>query len=136
MKLGIANLMLKFINKLCNRNSGLVLRKYSKLSGEIIYKLEWSECNDAERIATKKLKPCPFCGSKDINTKFTTSTYIGEFTIVCCTCRTTQSREIRLENADFENLTDSMNKAIETWNTRFKADNKDTSSIINAEVSG
>jgi len=86
-------------------------------------------------MATKKLKPCPFCGSSDIDTRFTTSTYIGEFTIVCCTCRTTQSREIRLENADFENLTDSMNNAIETWNTRVAEDTNDTSSIIEAEVS-
>jgi len=48
MKFRIANLMLKFINKLCARNSGIVLRKYSKLSGEIIYKLEWRDCKEAE----------------------------------------------------------------------------------------
>lgn len=48
MKFKLANLMLKFISKLCTRNSGLVIRKYSKLSGEIIYKLEWCDCNRAE----------------------------------------------------------------------------------------
>lgn len=48
MKFRIANLMLKFISKLCTRNSGLVIRKYSKLSGEIIYKLVWCDCNRAE----------------------------------------------------------------------------------------
>lgn len=84
-------------------------------------------------MATKKLKPCPFCGGDDIDTRFTASTYLGKFMIVCRTCQTVQSREIRLEDADFEKLTDSMNKAIETWNTRFKMDNKDTSSIIKAE---
>lgn len=70
----------------------------------------------------EKLKPCPFCGSSDINTRFTTSTYVGKFTIVCCTCYTRQSREIRLEDADFEKLAEGMSKSIETWNTRFKGD--------------
>ena len=46
MKFRIANLMLKFISKLCTRNTGLVLQKYSKLSGEIIYKLEWRVSDD------------------------------------------------------------------------------------------
>lgn len=85
-------------------------------------------------MTTEKLKPCPFCGSNNIDTRFTTSTYVGKFMIICCTCQTTQSRQIRLEDADFENLTDSMNKAIETWNTRFKADNKATLSINGAEL--
>lgn len=84
-------------------------------------------------MATKKLKPCPFCGSSNIDTRFTTSTYFGKFTIVCCTCLTIQSRQICLEDADFEKLTEGMSKSIETWNTRFKADNNDTSSIIDAE---
>lgn len=44
MKIKLANLMLKFISKLCTRNRGLALQKYSKLSGEIIYKLEWHDC--------------------------------------------------------------------------------------------
>lgn len=48
MKFRMADLMLRFISKLCTRNSGLVLRKYSKLSGEIIYKLEWCDCEEAE----------------------------------------------------------------------------------------
>lgn len=48
MKLKLANLMLKLISKLCTRNSGLVIQKYSKLSGEIIYKLEWHDCKEAE----------------------------------------------------------------------------------------
>ena len=48
MKFRIANLMLKFISKLCTRNSGLAIRKYSKLSGEIIYKFEWCDCNREE----------------------------------------------------------------------------------------
>lgn len=86
-------------------------------------------------MATKKLKPCPFCGSSDIDTRFTTSTYTGTFMIVCCACRTMQSRQIRLEDADFEKLAEGMNKSIETWNTRFKADNNDISSIIEAEAS-
>lgn len=48
IKFRMANLMLKFISKICTKNSGIVIRKYSKLSGEIIYKLEWCDCNEAE----------------------------------------------------------------------------------------
>jgi hypothetical protein len=47
MNLGyvIAELMLKFITKICNKYKGLGIEKYSKLSGETIYKLEWSDSN-------------------------------------------------------------------------------------------
>ena len=48
MKFRMANLMLKFISKLCTEHRGLVIKKYSRLSGKIIYKLEWCDCNEAE----------------------------------------------------------------------------------------
>lgn len=79
-------------------------------------------------MATEELKPCPFCGSGDIITRFTTRPYVGEFMVICCTCHTRQSREIRLEDADFEKLTEGMSKSIETWNTRFKVDNNEGNS--------
>ena len=44
MDIKIANWMLKFINKVCNKNNGLNIQKYSKISGETVYKLEWCDC--------------------------------------------------------------------------------------------
>lgn len=40
----IAKLMLKFITKVCNKYKGLNIERYSKLSDEVIYKLQWSDC--------------------------------------------------------------------------------------------
>lgn len=40
----IARVMLKYIEKVCNRHSGLNIAKYSKLSGEKTYRLEWYDC--------------------------------------------------------------------------------------------
>ena len=44
MDVKIANMMLKFITKVCNKHNGLTIERYSKLSGEVIYKLEWCDC--------------------------------------------------------------------------------------------
>lgn len=44
MKIKLAKFMLKFISKLCTKNKGLTVQKYFKLSGEVIYKLEWHDC--------------------------------------------------------------------------------------------
>ena len=45
MDIKIAKWMLKFIAKVCNKHKGLNIAKYSKLSGEKIYKLEWYDCD-------------------------------------------------------------------------------------------
>jgi hypothetical protein len=45
MDIILAKLMLKFIEKVCSKHSGLCIVKYSKLSGvpaEKAYRLEWS----------------------------------------------------------------------------------------------
>lgn len=44
MSLKLAKLMLKFITKICNKHKGLVIQKYRKISGEVIYQLEWHDC--------------------------------------------------------------------------------------------
>lgn len=44
MDIKLAEWMLKFISKVCNKYKGLNIEKYSKLSGEKIYKLEWLDC--------------------------------------------------------------------------------------------
>ena len=43
MDIKIANLMLKFIAKVCNKHKSLIVRKYFKLSGEVFYELEWCD---------------------------------------------------------------------------------------------
>lgn len=47
MQIKLAELMLKYITKVINKYKykGLGLVKYSKLSGEVSYKLEWHDCN-------------------------------------------------------------------------------------------
>lgn len=44
MDLKLANVMLKFITKVCNKHRGLTIQKYRKISGEVIYKLEEHDC--------------------------------------------------------------------------------------------
>jgi hypothetical protein len=39
--LKLAETMLKFITKVCNKHKGLNITKYSKLSGEVTYELEF-----------------------------------------------------------------------------------------------
>lgn len=41
MDIKLAKLMLKYITKVCNKHNGLDITKYSKLSDEVIYELEW-----------------------------------------------------------------------------------------------
>ena len=42
--LKLAELMLKYISKVCNKHKGLNVTKYSKISGKVTYKLEWHDC--------------------------------------------------------------------------------------------
>ena len=46
MEIKLARWMLKYVANVINkyRNKGLSLQKYSKLSGEVSYKLEWCDC--------------------------------------------------------------------------------------------
>lgn len=45
MDVRIANWMLKFVTKVCNKHRGLRVSKYSKgVSDAIVYKLEWCDC--------------------------------------------------------------------------------------------
>ena len=44
MDIKLAEIMLKFITRVCNKHKGLCIEKYSKLSGEAIYKLEACDC--------------------------------------------------------------------------------------------
>lgn len=44
MELKLAETMLKFITKACNKHRGLVIEKYRKTSGEVTYQLEWHDC--------------------------------------------------------------------------------------------
>lgn len=45
MDVRIANWMLKFVAKVCNKHKGLRVNKYSKgVSDAIVYKLEWCDC--------------------------------------------------------------------------------------------
>lgn len=44
MDIKIAKWMLKFVEKVCNKHKGLNIAKYSKLSGEKVYELEWYDC--------------------------------------------------------------------------------------------
>ena len=44
MDVKIAKMMLKYIEKVCNKHIGLNITKYTKLSGEKTYKLEWYDC--------------------------------------------------------------------------------------------
>lgn len=45
MDIKLAKCMLKFITKVCNNHKGLNIEKYSKSSGEKVYKLEWHDCD-------------------------------------------------------------------------------------------
>ena len=70
-----------------------------------------------------ELKPCPFCGSKDITTSFKIrDKYTADFVVVCCNCYTSQSHSIRLEDVYFGKLCDGMGKAVKKWNKRFEGD--------------
>ena len=51
MDIKLAEIMLKFITKVCNRHKGLQIEKYSKLSGQVIYKLEGTD-NFVETVET------------------------------------------------------------------------------------
>lgn len=45
MDIKIANWMLKFIAKVCNKHRGLCVRKYYKgTSNVVVYKLEFCDC--------------------------------------------------------------------------------------------
>ena len=46
MDIKLAELMLRYVAKVVNkyRARGLGLEKYSKLSGEVSYRLEWYDC--------------------------------------------------------------------------------------------
>ena len=45
MDIKIAELMLKFITKVCNKHRGLCVTRYSKgVSDNIVYKFEWCDC--------------------------------------------------------------------------------------------
>lgn len=44
MDIKIANWMLKFVAKVCNKHKGLCIGRASKLSGEQVYELEWQDC--------------------------------------------------------------------------------------------
>ena len=43
MDVKIAEWMLKFITKVCNKHKGLCISKGSYLSGEDVYELEWCD---------------------------------------------------------------------------------------------
>lgn len=44
MDIKLAELMLKLVTRVCNKHKGLNIGKYSKLSGEKVYELEWHDC--------------------------------------------------------------------------------------------
>jgi hypothetical protein len=46
MDIKIAELMLRYIAKVVNKHRarGLALKRYSKISGEVSYRLEWCDC--------------------------------------------------------------------------------------------
>lgn len=44
MKIKIAKLFLKYIEKVCNEHKGLNITKYSRLNGVKVYELEWYDC--------------------------------------------------------------------------------------------
>ena len=75
-------------------------------------------------IELMELKPCPFCGSTDIITRFTLgdSKYEGVFHVICCGCCIRQSISIRLEDISFGKLISAADEAVKKWNTRFKGD--------------
>ena len=72
----------------------------------------------------EKLKPCPFCGSKDISTRFQMgdTKYTADFVVVCRNCYANQSYSIRLEDVYFEKLYWGIDKVVEKWNNRFRGD--------------
>lgn len=45
MDIKLAEIMLKFVTRVCNKHKGLCVEKYSKLSGEVKYELEWCDCD-------------------------------------------------------------------------------------------
>ena len=45
MDIKLAEIMLKFITRVCNKHKGLCIEMYSKLSGEVIYTLEVYDCD-------------------------------------------------------------------------------------------
>lgn len=44
MTVKIAKILLKYVEKVCNKHKGLNITKYSKLDGTKSYKLEWYDC--------------------------------------------------------------------------------------------
>jgi hypothetical protein len=44
MDIKIAEWMLEFITRVCNKHKGLCISKASKLSGEKVYELQWCDC--------------------------------------------------------------------------------------------
>lgn len=44
MDVKLAEIILKFVTRVCNKHRGLRIEKYSKLSGEVIYRLESCDC--------------------------------------------------------------------------------------------
>lgn len=44
MDVKLAEWMLKFVTKVCNKHRGLRINKAEKLSGEKVYRLEWCDC--------------------------------------------------------------------------------------------
>lgn len=43
MDVKLAEWMLKFVARVCNKHSGLRVTKAKMLSGEMVYKLEWCD---------------------------------------------------------------------------------------------
>lgn len=70
----------------------------------------------------EKLMPCPFCGSKDIITRFKMgdTKYTADFVISCRNCYAVKWHSIRFEDVYFEKLYAGMDKAVKSWNTRFE----------------
>lgn len=68
----------------------------------------------------EKLKPCPFCGSKDIISRFRfgKNEFFGECVVVCCGCYTRQVSEIDLRDICFDKLIFSMERSVKQWNRR------------------
>lgn len=70
-----------------------------------------------------KLKPCPFCGEKDIYTRFNyswknCSTLMVDLEVCCKGCGIRKKKRLEICDTGFDEINNAMVKAVEEWNRR------------------
>lgn len=69
------------------------------------------------------LKPCPFCGDKDIYTRFeykgnNCSTLLIDLEICCKGCGIRKKKRLEICDTSFDDINKAMCEAVEDWNRR------------------